>query len=73
MGWGPELSAETRVRIFELHDIGWSLQKSTLLRIQQYKLLSHEYESEHEYMEHKYLYYNKEHHVLLQKMSGIQL
>ncbi|KFY88747.1 hypothetical protein V500_06144 [Pseudogymnoascus sp. VKM F-4518 (FW-2643)] len=24
---GPELSVETRVRILELHDIGWSLQK----------------------------------------------
>ncbi|KFY81201.1 hypothetical protein V499_00027 [Pseudogymnoascus sp. VKM F-103] len=27
MGRGPELSVETRVRILELHDIGWSLQK----------------------------------------------
>ena len=24
---GPELSVEIRVRILELHDIGWSLQK----------------------------------------------
>ena len=24
---GPELSVETRARIAELHDIGWSMQK----------------------------------------------
>ena len=27
MAYGKELSVETRVRILELHDIGWSMQK----------------------------------------------